>query len=345
MRSPAPSEITSRQLALRFAWSFAVLALVLLAGTIGYHVIGGPQYSWVDCFYMTFITIASIGYGEIVDLSHSPGGRIFTVVIAFAGIGAVTFIMSSITAYLVEGKINEVLWRRRMEKHIHKLKGHYVMCGIGRVGRNVANELSATLRPYVVIDESLESIHAHLEHHPETMYIHGDATDDDVLIKAHIESAAGVFAVTGDDSRNLLITITAKQLNPTARVVARCHEVRNIEKIRKAGADGIVSPDFTGGLRIASSMVRPHVVSFLDEMLKTDDRLRVEQIVVPAGFPDQPLGELKLGAREYILVALHEEGKWIFNPDDSHRVRSGTALIVMATPGGRKKIENLLGWT
>ena len=344
MNSPITSEVTSRQIVQRFVWSFAVLTLVLIIGTIGYRIIGGPQFSWIDCFYMTFITIASIGYGEIVDLSHSPGGRIFTVIIAFAGIGAVTFIMSSITAYLVEGKINEVLWRRRMEKHIHKLKDHYVMCGIGRVGRNVANELSATYRPYVVIDENIQSIQAHLEHHPETMYIHGDATDDDVLLKAHIESAAGVFAVTGDDSKNLLISITAKQLNPAARVVARCHEVRNIEKIRKAGADGIVSPDFTGGLRIASAMVRPHVVSFLDEMLKSEDRLRVEQIVVPAGFPEQRLGELKLAGREFILVALHEEGKWVFNPEDSHRVRSGTALIVMATPEGRKKIEDLLGW-
>ena len=126
--------------------------------------------------------------------------------------------------------------------------------------------------------------------------------------------------------------------------MARCHEVRNIEKIRKAGADGIVSPDFTGGLRIASAMIRPHVVSFLDEMLKSEDRLRVEQIVVPAGFPEKRLGDLKLGGRDYILVALHEEGKWVFNPDDSHRVQPGTALIVMATPEGRKTIEDLLGW-
>lgn len=344
MDLPIASEVTLRQISLRFIRSFVALALVLAAGTVGYRVIGGPQYSWVDCFYMTFITIASIGYGEIVDLSHSPGGRIFTVIIALAGIGTITFIMSSITAYLVEGKINEVLWRRRMEKNIHRLKNHYIVCGIGRVGRNVANELSTTQRPYVVIDEVLPSIETHLEHHPQTLYLHGDASDDDVLLKAHIESAAGVFAVTGDDSRNLLITITAKQLNPAARVVARCHEVRNIEKIRKAGADGIVSPDFTGGLRIASAMIRPHVVSFLDEMLKSEDRLRVEQIVVPAGFPEKPLGELKLGGRDYILVALHEEGKWVFNPDDSHPVRSGAALIVMATPKGRQEIESLLGW-
>lgn len=338
-----PAE-TPADIALRFGRAIGLLALVHLVGTVGFRVLGGPQYSWLDSFYMTFITIATIGYAEVIDLSANPAGRIFAMAIAIVGIANTWYIMSLLVAYLVEGKINEALWRRRMEKHIHKLKNHYIVCGVGRVGRNVANELAATHRPCVVIDEDMRSIDAYLEHHPDTMYIHGDACDDDVLLRAHIETSIGVFAVTGDDSKNLLITITAKQLNPAARVVARSHEVRNIEKIRKAGADAIVSPDFTGGLRIASAMIRPHVVSFLDEMLKTEEQLRVEQIVVPAGFPEKRLAELKLGGRDYILVALHEQGRWVFNPDDSHLVRPGTALIVMATPAGRKAIESLLGW-
>lgn len=339
-----PAE-TPAQIAWRFGRALGLLVLLHVVGTIGFRVLGGPQYSLLDCLYMTFITIATIGYGEVIDLSNNPAGRVLAMTIGFIGIANTWYIMSLMVAYLVEGRINEALWRRRMEKNIHKLKDHYILCGIGRVGRNVANELIATQRPYVAIDESLPSIEAHLEHHPDTLYLHGDGCDDDVLLKAHIETAAGVFAVTGDDSKNLLITITAKQLNPAARVVARCHEIRNIEKIRKAGADAIVSPDFTGGLRIASAMVRPHVVSFLDEMLKTEDRLRVEQIVVPAGFPETRLGELKLGGRDYILVALHEKGKWVFNPEDTHHVRAGASLIVMATPRGRKEIEKVLGWT
>ena len=231
-----------------------------------------------------------------------------------------------------------------MEKHIHKLKQHYVLCGVGRVGRNVANELATTGRPYVVIDEDIRGIEAHLERHPDTMYIHGDACDDDVLLKAHIETAAGVFAVTGDDSKNLLITITAKQLNPAARVVARCHELRNIEKIRKAGADAIVSPDFTGGMRIASAMVRPHVVNFLDEMLRSDNRLRVEEIVVPSHFPEAELSSLKLGGRDYLLLAVRDVDQWHFNPDERYIVRPGNTLVVMATPSGRQTLEKLVGW-
>lgn len=231
-----------------------------------------------------------------------------------------------------------------MEKHIHELKDHYIMCGIGRVGRNVANELVATHRPYVVIDEAMQSIETHLEHHPDTMYIHGDACDDDELVKAHVESAVGVFAVTGDDSKNLLITITAKQLNPEVRVVARCHDVRNIEKIRKAGADAIVSPDFTGGLRIASAMIRPHVVTFLDEMLKSEKNLRVEEIIVPAGFPETTIGSLNLKSPDYILLAVRDHQSWNFNPSGDLRVRAGSTLVVMATPEGRRSLEKLVGW-
>jgi len=338
-----PAE-TPVQIAWRFGRAFALLAVVHVVGTTGFRLLGGPQYSWLDCFYMTFITIATIGYAEVIDLSSNPAGRVFAVAIGFVGIANTWYIMSLMVAYLVEGKINEAFWRRRMEQRIHRLKDHYVICGIGRVGRNVANELAATGRSCVAIDEDQRSIDIYLEHHADALFLHGDASDDDLLSRAHVESARGVFAVTGDDSRNLLITITAKQLNPAVRVVARCHEVRNIEKIRKVGADAIVSPDFTGGLRIASAMIRPHVVSFLDEMLKSDERLRVEQIVVPAGFPETPLGELRLGGRDYILVALHEQGHWVFNPDTTHVVRPGSALVVMATPDGRRAVEQLLGW-
>ncbi|MBI3935870.1 MAG: NAD-binding protein [Betaproteobacteria bacterium] len=327
-----------------FAWSFLALATVMAVGTVGYRLIGGPQNSWLDCFYMTFITVATIGYGEIIDLSHNPAGRVFTMFISVAGIGVLTYMLSNLTAFLLEGKINEALWRKRMEKHIHKLKGHYVVCGIGRVGRNVAHELERTGRAYVVIDENTVSIETHLEKYPDTMFVHGDASDDDILHKGHAETAAGLFAVTGDDSKNLLITLTAKQINPALRVVARCHEVRNIEKLHKVGADAIVSPDFTGGLRIASAMIRPQVVTFLDEMLKSETNLRLEEIVVPSGFPEAPLGTLNLRNRDFILLAIRDHERWRFNPGEHEVVKPGNVLVVMATPTGRQSIERMVGW-
>ena len=229
MLFPAPDSSTSHRLYAGFLWSIVFLVVVLAIGTAGYRLIGGEKYSLLDCFYMTFITIATIGYGEIVDLSEHPGGRVFTMFIALAGIAVMTFLTSIVTAFLIEGHISDALWRRRMEKQIHRLNNHFIICGIGRVGRNVAHELDATGRVYVVIDEDMNSVNTHLEKHPAQMYIHGDGSDDDLLQRAHIETARGVFAVTGDDSKNLMISLTAKQLNPATRVVARCHEIRNAE--------------------------------------------------------------------------------------------------------------------
>ena len=325
-----------------FAGPLAALAAAHAIGTIGYRIIGGPKYSLLDCLYMTFITIATIGYGEVVSLSDSPAGRIFTMIIGSAGIGIVYYMLAKMTMFLVAGEVNVVLRRRNMLKAISKLNSHYIVCGAGRVGSNVAHELSVTDRPYVLIDTAQSHIDAYRERYADALYLHGDASEDDILQQAGIDRAAGVFAVTGDDSKNLVITLSAKLLNANARVVARCHEVNYIEKIRKVGADAIVSPDFTGGMRIASSMIRPQVVNFLDEMLRSDNGLRVEEVHVPTSFTGATLGELGLRNRDYVLMAVRTEGQWQFNPQEDHPVRPGNALIVMTNPAGRKALEQKL---
>lgn len=226
-----------------------------------------------------------------------------------------------------------------MEKRIKKLHHHYIVCGFGRVGRNVAQELERTGRHFVAIDVEQVRFDDHQDKFPGLLYLHGDGSDDDVLMAADLADARGVFAVTGDDSRNLMIIITAKQLNPQVRIVARAQETRNIDKMYKAGADEVISPDFTGGLRIASAMVRPHVVSFLDEMLKSEKRLRVEEFSLPAGFPPTPLGKLALRGPDYILLAIRDDQDWSFNPPAELVVREGNVLIAMASPGGSGHIE------
>lgn len=335
---PLPDRLLKRARR-RLGKPLALLALLHVIGTVGYKLIGGPQYTLTDCLYMTFITIATIGYAEVIDVTHITGGRAFTMVLGWTGIATTWYMMSMITAFIVEGEINVALRRRQMLNSITKLKNHYIVCGIGRVGTNVAHELEITGRRYVVIDVNHAKIDAYRERYPEAYYLHGDASDDAILEQAGLARAAGVFAITGDDAKNLVITLSAKQVRPDIRVIARCHEVGFIDKIRRVGADDIVSPDFTGGMRIASAMVRPHVVNFLDQMLRSDRALRVEEIPVRLR-SDARLGDLELKSREHILLAIRKPAGMQFNPSDDQTVEDGDVLVVMATPEGRSVLES-----
>ncbi len=314
------------------------LVVILLVGTIGYWIIGGRHDSFVNALYMTFITIATIGYGEVVDLSHSTGGRIFTMVIAVLGIGVLSYMMMGATALLVQGEVTRSFERRRMEKKAGRSRDHYIVCGTGRVGAYVAHELRSTARQFVVVDGGIDKNSAMPD---SDIVIEGDATDNTVLEKAGIERASGVFAVTGDDNHNLVIALTAKQLNPETRVVAQCSDMKNMDKMKRAGADAVVSPDFIGGLRMASEMVRPAAVSFLDTMLRDREKnLRVEEIPVPDSFAGKQLSSLQLKKHETALLLAIKTGEdWVYAPRDDYVLRQGNVLVFMLTSEERIELE------
>jgi voltage-gated potassium channel len=329
----------------KFVWAGAILLVIILIGTVGYWFIGGRQYSFVDTLYMTVITITTIGFQEVIDLSGNPGGRIFTIFIAISGVGIMAYIVTNLTAMIVEGELTKSFRRRKMEKIAGSYKGHYIICGLGSVGCYIANELHATKRPHVLVDINKNNIEGSLESINDEVFIEGDATDSDTLLKAGIENAAGLFAVTADDNQNLVVSLTAKQLNPRLKVVARCNDIRNSERTKKAGADAVVSPTAIGALRMASEMVRPTVVSFLDIMLRDREKnLRVEELPVPESFVGQPISALNLKkfSRSLLLAVKTTTQDWVYNPPESYVINQNNTLVVMTTPEEREELARFL---
>ena len=323
----------------RIVYAGGVLLAIVVVGAAGFYGIGPPGTTWSDAVYMTLITVSTVGYDEVVPII-GVWDRLFTGIVSLVGFGSVTFMFTSLSVFFLERDLDESLRRRRMEKQIGKLRQHYLVCGFGRVGRNVTLELASTRRDFVVIDNDERVLEAARERLPDVLSLCGDASDDDILVTADIATAGGVFAVTDEDSRNLMITLTAKQLNPAVRVVARCHDVRNEPKLRQAGADVVVSPDFTGGMRIASSMIRPQVVKFLDEMLRSEGNYRVEEVRLPRGFAARPLADLALTEMNVLLLAIRDKDGFRFNPDADFVLEAGQVLLTMSAPEAREALEH-----
>lgn len=314
-----------------------LIAGVTIAGTVGYYIIGGAEYSWIDALYMTVITIATIGYTEVIPLDGNPAGRIFTMLISVAGIGLLAYFLTSLVAFAVEGELTQTFRRKRMEKIAGSLKGHFILCGEGGVARHIANELKSTGRNYVVVARQA----CPGADNADAIHIEGDPTDSEVLKKAGVEKAAGLFAAADDDNLNLVISLTAKSVNPAIKVIAECSDIKNTEKIKRAGADGVVSPNFIGGMRMASLMVRPTVVSFLDVMLRdTAHNLRVEEVPLPVSAAGKSRSSLDLERfPAVLLLAIKTGGGWVYNPPGDYVCQAGDTLVVMASPEARQALE------
>jgi voltage-gated potassium channel len=283
---------------------------------------------------MTVITLATVGYGEIHPLSS--GGRIFTIFLIFSSVGTMGYAIASLTKFIIEGEFNQLLRGRRMSSQIANMKEHIILCGGGPTGLYIADELYKTHTPFVLIERNPETLNHIISMIGDIPYIQGDAAHDDTLLQAGIERAKGLIAVLGEDKDNVFIVLSARSLNAKLRIVARVIEEENTEKLRKAGADEIVSPNAIGGLRMASIMIRPSVVGFLDQMLRVSNQvLRVEEIRVE-DVPEMQGKTLeatdirqKIGL--LVLAVKSEDGQYRFNPGVDYALQHGDVLIVMGT--------------
>lgn len=325
----------------RIVSALILLFIVLLVGVVGYQLIEG--WNTFDALYMTVITLASVGYGE----THPLGtyGRLFTIFLIVFGVGTIAYGLTAVTAFVVEGTLKDILGRRKMEAEIGKLKDHIILCGLGETGRHIAEEFIKVQVPFVVVDRNEDRI-KEISRIGRLLYIIGDATDDEVLLKAGIQSAKGLATALPSDKDNLFVILTARGLNPNLRIVAEAVEIEDRAKLLKVGADAIVAPSFIGGLRMASEMIRPTVVSFLDKMLRASgDAVRVEQARVPAGsgIAGHTIGEAQIYQKTGLVVFAIARGEaFELNPGPDTRLQEGDGLIVCCSVGQLKKLNDLI---
>jgi len=324
------------------------LVTVVAVGTLGFHQLGDGLWDFWDCFYMTVVTVSTVGFGETLPgMADVTGARAFTVFLIILGSGTLLYFVSTFTAFVVEGDLVGALRRSRVQKRIDELTDHIVVCGVGSTGVHIIEELQLTDQKFVAIDMSEERLIRVDEELPKTelMYVVGDATDDATLHQARIEHARGVIAALHDDKQNVFLTISARALNPRARIVAKAIDDSADQKLLRAGADAVVSPYRIGGMRMVSEMIRPRVLEFLDLMVRDrQQNLRIEEIPIPD--ESSLIGTALRGTdirktTDVLVIAVRTaEGAYTYNPGPDTNLEEGMTLIVLAATAEVGKLRD-----
>ena len=314
---------------------------IVIIGTIGYMLIEG--WTLLDALYMTVITYSTVGFSEVHEISKF--GRLYTLVIIFMGVGFFMYLAGAVIQYMVEGKIRTVLGRRKLDKQIHRLKNHYIVCGYGRIGREICDTLKRSPIDLVVI-ESSEKLVPTMDT-DNILYLWGDASDESLLQKAGIQRAKGLVAALGTDAENVFLVLTARQLAPNLFITARASDTNVKNKLRAAGADIVESPYEMGAARMAQRIMRPTVTTFLDLAFGSGTTdIQMEEIPIN---PDSSLNDVILkdsGIRQnfnLIIIAIKKpDGSMIFNPSYEAMITSGDTVIAVGESKNLQSLEKIL---
>jgi voltage-gated potassium channel len=314
-----------------------IFVVLLLSGIVGYMVLEG--WGLLDSLYMTIITLSTVGYGEVHNVG--PGGRIFTVLLIIFGVSIITYIVSLVVETLVAGEIRSALGRRKVDKTIKSLKDHYIICGYGRIGSIICKGLSARSIPLVVIERD-EQVREELEQ-DGILYLEGDATNEETLLEAGIESAKGLVSVVSLDAENLYICLTARGLNPRLYILTRAEDEVSEKKLLRAGANNVILPYMVGGRRMVQAIIRPTMSDFLESAIHDEStELNIEEVTVGAQSSLMGLTLIESGIRQnmdIIVIGIKQkDGTMIFNPSSQTKIESGDTLIAM---GRNRDLETL----
>ncbi len=324
-----------------FTLSIILTVGLVLIGTSGYMLIEGWPFD--DAFYMTIITLATVGYGEVHQISDT--GRIFTIILIVAGVGYFMYVVGLIVQFLVEDRIREILGRRKLDKQIAKLKDHYIICGYGRIGRVLARYLTERYLDVVIIEKNADRQPAMDE--DGVLYLVGEATDESLLLRAGIRSAKGLITAVATDADNVFLTLIAKQLNPGLFIVARAIQNTAKRTLQAAGAAKVISPYDLGARRMAHAILRPTVIKFL-ELAFTDEStdIMMEEIRVRSTSSLLNVALKDSGIRQrldlIILTIKKADGQLIFNPKADTRIETDDTLVVVGQAKSVNQLEKMM---
>jgi voltage-gated potassium channel len=322
-----------RPFGVRFAWAALYLNAVIFAGALGFRVI--ERWTWFDSFYMSATTVSSVGFMEVHPLSND--GRVLAMVLIGFGMTGLGIWWGLITALIVELDLGGWLRSRRIMQKVSRMKNHFIVCGGGRMGRIVMAEMRRSRRPFLLIENRPERVALNANESPDLAILEADATLEHTLQSAGIERAAGIAACLADDADNLLLCLTARGLRRDLTIVSRAYNEESLDKLRRAGADHVISPNITGGARMASMLLRPSVVSFLDAAIAGADdvtlHLEEAQIAPSSTLAGTTLLEAKIPQRTGLIVLAIRKGgmtgKAFYNPGPETKLDAGDVLIVL----------------